>query len=67
MNADPSVRAWIEAWLKERVRATYFATPNATDEDFERHWRYTKPETMHEGALDGYAAYLASREDAAGR
>jgi hypothetical protein len=58
MNNDPSVRAWVEEWLKARERVTFLATEGATEEAFEKHWRYTKPETMHEGAVEGYTAYL---------
>jgi hypothetical protein len=54
MNNDPEVRAWVEQYLKDKER---LAQPALSDEEFEKHWRYSKPELMHEGAAEGYAAY----------
>ena len=59
MNSNPEVRAWVEQWLKSRERERYLATEGASEDTFERHWLYVKPETMHEGALEGYEAYVA--------
>jgi hypothetical protein len=59
MNRDPGVRAWVEQWLKARERARYLATEGASEEAFDKHWLYVKPETMHEGALEAYEAYVA--------
>ncbi len=58
MNRDQNVRSWVEDWLKTRERARFFEAEGATEEAFEKHWRYVKPETMHEGALDAYKAYV---------
>jgi hypothetical protein len=55
MNRDPDLREWVEQWLKERERAT---KPSMTDEEFERHWLYVRPETMHEGAVEAVTAYM---------
>ena len=30
---------------------------NMTDEEFDKHWLYIRPERMHEGALEAVAAY----------
>lgn len=54
MNNDPEVRKWVENWLKQKERA---AQSTMTDEEFEKHWLYVRPERMHEGAIEGYAAY----------
>jgi hypothetical protein len=54
MNNDPEVRAWVEEYLKQKERS---AQPTLSDEEFEKHWRYCKPERMHEGASEGVAAY----------
>ncbi len=62
MNRDPAVRAWIEQWLKAQERARYLAAAEGSEESFEKHWLYTKPETMHERALEGYAAYVAQTQ-----
>ncbi len=54
MNRDPEVRAWVEQWLKSRERA---AQPAMSEEEFERHWKYVRPERMHEGAVEAVTAY----------
>jgi hypothetical protein len=38
-----------------------------TDAEFEKHWLYVRPERMHEGAIEGVAAYrdLANQEPTA--
>ena len=54
MNNDPEVRKWVEAWLKEKERTAQSAM---TDEAFEKHWLYVRPERMHEGAIEGFTAY----------
>jgi hypothetical protein len=59
MNREPSIRAWVEEWLKSRERERYLATADGTAEGFEKHWLHVKPETMHEYALEGYKAYLS--------
>jgi hypothetical protein len=62
MNNDPEVRAWVESWLKRREREKFFAAEGVTDEEFEKHWRYVRPETLHEGALEAYEAYLSQSD-----
>src|SRR5438045_2576935 len=59
MNRDPAVRAWVEQWLKARERERFLAAEEGSAEAFDKHWLYVKPETMHEGALEAYMAYLA--------
>ena len=55
LNRDPELRQWAEEWLKSRERA---AQPAMTDEEFEKHWRYVRPERVHEGAVEAVAAYM---------
>jgi hypothetical protein len=62
MNNAPAVRAWAESWLKRREREKFLTAEGGTGKEFEKHWRYVRPETMHEGALEAYEAYL-SRSD----
>ena len=62
MNRDPEVRTWVEQWLKARERERYLAAQQGSEEAFDKHWPYIKPETMHDGTLEGYAAYLAQAE-----
>ena len=54
LNQDPEVRRWVEEWLKNKERSV---AANMTDEEFEKHWLYVRPERMHEGAIEGVAAY----------
>ena len=58
LNRDAELRAWAEQWLKDRERAN---EPAMTDDEFEKHWRYVRPEKMHEGATEAVAAYQASK------
>jgi hypothetical protein len=54
LNRDPELRDWAEHWLKEQERAQHAAMP---EEEFEKHWRYVRPERMHEGAVAAVSAY----------
>lgn len=54
LNRDPEIRAWAENYLKEKTRAEM---PELSEEDFERHWKYHKPEIMHAGAAEAMLAY----------
>jgi hypothetical protein len=59
LNRDPELREWVELWLKNKERAT---VTSMTDEEFEKHWRYVKPERVHEGAVEAVAAYYQRSE-----
>lgn len=63
MNRDPEVRAWVEQWLKARERERYLVAAEGNEDTFEKHWLYVKPETMHDHAVEGYAAYLAQTQN----
>lgn len=54
MNNDSILRKWAEQWLKAKERA---AQPSLSDEEFEKHWLYVRPERMHEGAIEAVSAY----------
>jgi len=54
LNRDPELRQWVEQWLKNKERTVSTAM---TDEEFEKHWLYVRPERMHEGALEAVSAY----------
>lgn len=54
MNHDADIRAWCEQYLKQKTRNENM---NMTDEEFEKHWKYHKPEIMHEGAAEAIQAY----------
>lgn len=60
LNNDPELREWAEQWLKNKERAS---RPVMTDEEFEKHWLYVRPERMHEGAIEALAAYRQRNEE----
>ena len=60
LNQDPKLRQWAEAWLKQRERSVNQAM---SDEEFEKHWLYVRPERMHEGAIDAVATYRQRTEE----
>jgi hypothetical protein len=55
LNRDPDLREWAEQWLKEKERT---GNEHMTPEEFDKHWRYVRPEKMHEGAVEAVAAYM---------
>lgn len=59
LNRDPELRRWAEQWLKDKERT---ARPEMSDEEFEKHWMYVRPETMHEGAVEAVTAYLQNHQ-----
>ena len=54
LNQDIRLRQWAEDYLKDKERTAALAM---TDEEFEKHWLYVRPERMHEGAIEAVAAY----------
>ena len=59
LNRDPELRQWVEQWLKNKERSV---TTTMTDEEFEKHWLYVRPERMHDGALEAVSAYRQDHE-----
>ena len=59
LNRDPKLRQWAEQWLKSKERTV---TATMTDEEFEKHWLYVRPERMHDGALEAVSAYRQDHE-----
>ncbi len=59
LNRDPELRQWAEQWLKSKERT---GVANMSDEEFEKHWLYVRPERMHDGALEALAAYRQDHE-----
>lgn len=47
LNTIPEMREWAENYLKTKTRTE---NPEMTEEEFEKYWRYHKPEIMHAGA-----------------
>jgi len=54
LNRDDKLRQWAESWLKAKERS---ANQTMTDQEFEKHWLYVRPETMHAGAVEAVTAY----------
>lgn len=54
LNTNTDIRTWAENYLKEKTRGEM---PEMTDEEFEKHWKYHKPEIMHAGAAEAMLAY----------
>lgn len=54
LNTDSDIRAWAENFLKEKTRVE---NTQMSDEEFEKHWKYHKPEIIHAGAAEAMAAY----------
>jgi hypothetical protein len=60
LNRDPELRQWAEQWLKSKERSV---AATMTDEEFEKHWLYVRPERIHEGALEAVSAYRQDHEN----
>lgn len=58
LNRDPELRQWVEQWLKSKERTV----AAMSDEEFEKHWLYVRPERMHDGALEAVAVYRQEHE-----
>lgn len=54
LNSIPEIREWAENYLKEKTRGE---NPAMSDEEFEKYWKYHKPEIMHAGAAEAMQAY----------
>lgn len=59
LNHDSDIRAWAENFLKERARRE---NTQMSDEEFEKYWRYHKPEIMHAGAAEAMIAWRKRSE-----
>jgi hypothetical protein len=54
LNANPEIRAWAENFLKEKTRSV---NTQMSEEEFEKYWKYHKPEIVHEQASEAIQAY----------
>ncbi|CAN5244851.1 hypothetical protein BH10ACI1_BH10ACI1_14950 [soil metagenome] len=54
LNQNAEIREWCENFLKLKEKK---ANPAMSDEEFEKHWKYHKPEIMHAGAAEAVQAY----------
>jgi hypothetical protein len=60
LNTDAEIRAWAEDFLKQRTRSE---KSEMSDDEFEKFWRYHKPEIIHAGAAEAIAAWRAARRE----
>ena len=58
LNTDMDIRAWAENYLKEKAR---LENTHMGDEEFEKYWKYHKPEILHAGAAEAMAAFRTAR------
>ena len=54
LNTIPEMREWAEQYLKEKTRVE---NTQMTDEEFEKYWKYHKPEIIHAGAAEAAQAW----------
>jgi uncharacterized protein involved in tolerance to divalent cations len=54
MNRSQEIRDWTEQFLKNKTRSEQ---AEMSDEEFEKYWKYHKPEIMHAGAAEAMQAY----------
>ncbi len=54
LNQNSEMREWCENYLKEKERVNH---SEMSDEEFQKHWRYHRPEIMHAGATEAVQAY----------
>ena len=58
LNQNQEMRDWCEKFLKSKERE---ANRHLTDEEFEKHWRYHRPEIMHAGAAEAVQAFKSEK------
>ena len=58
LNTIPEMREWAEKYLKEKTRAEM---TEMSDEEFEKHWKYHKPEIMHAGAAEAVEKWKSEK------
>lgn len=59
LNTDMDIRSWAESFLKEKTR---LENTQMSDLEFEKYWKYHKPEIIHAGAAEAMAAYRQSKK-----
>lgn len=54
LNKNQEIRDWAEQYLKNKTRQEM---GEMSDEEFEKYWKYHKPEIIHAGAAEAMQAY----------
>lgn len=62
LNQNSEMRDWCEDYLKAKERQS---KTEMSDEEFQKHWRYHRPEIMHAGAAESVQAYKIRKEKSA--
>lgn len=60
LNRDYDLRDWAEQYLKEKERSV---SARMSDEEFDKHWLYVRPERMHEGAVEAVTAFRERNQE----
>jgi hypothetical protein len=60
LNRNEEIRLWAENYLKEKTRREQ---PEMSEEEFNKYWRYHRPEIMHEGAAEAIQAYKEKNKE----
>lgn len=60
LNQNMEMRQWCELYLREKTRQE---NAEMSDEEYEKYWKYHKPEIMHAGAAEAVLAYKARNKD----
>jgi len=58
LNQNSEIRAWAENFLKEKAKGQ---NPEMSGEEFEKYWKYHKPEIMHAGSAEAMQAYKSEK------
>lgn len=60
LNKSQEIRDWAEQFLKNKARQE---NQEISDEEFEKYWKYHKPEIMHAGAAEAMQAYKTRTDE----
>jgi len=58
LNQNTEMREWCENYLREKEQRNH---QDMSDEEFQKHWRYHRPEIMHAGAAESVQAYKVKK------
>ena len=59
LNQNSEMRDWCEDYLKNLEKENH---PEMSDEEFQKHWKYHKPEIMHAGAAEAVEAWKTAEK-----
>jgi len=59
LNQNSDMRQWCENYLKDKEKGNH---AEMSEEEFQKHWRYHRPEIMHAGAAEAVQAWKVKGE-----